>query len=73
VLLTKYYSVDQIKKNERGGAFGTMGNRIGAYRVLLGRPEGKRPLGRHWRRWKDNIKMALPELQLRYGLDSCGL
>jgi len=50
-----------------------MGDRIGAYRVLVGTPEGKRPLGIHWRRWKDNIKMDLPELQWRYVLDSCGL
>jgi hypothetical protein len=34
----------------------------GVYRVLVGRPEGKRPLGRHRRRWKDNIKMDLREI-----------
>jgi hypothetical protein len=32
---------------------------IGAYRVLVGRPEGKIPLGRPRRRWEDNIKMDL--------------
>jgi hypothetical protein len=32
------------------------------YRVLVGRPEGKRPLGRPWCRWKDNIKMDLSEI-----------
>jgi hypothetical protein len=31
------------------------------YRVLVGRPEGKRPLGRPGRRWEDNIKMDLRE------------
>jgi hypothetical protein len=31
------------------------------YRVLVGRPEGKRPLGRPRRRWKDNIKLDLRE------------
>jgi hypothetical protein len=31
----------------------------GVYRVLVGRPEGKRPLGRHRRRWEDNINMDL--------------
>ena len=31
----------------------------GAYRVLVGRSEGKRPLGRHGHRWKDNIKVKL--------------
>ena len=34
----------------------------GMYRVLVGKPEGKRPLGRPWRRWKDNIKMDLQEV-----------
>ena len=33
-----------------------------AYKVLVGKPEGKRPLGRPRRRWKDNIKMDLTEL-----------
>jgi hypothetical protein len=40
-LLTKYYSGDQIKKNEMGGACSTCGERRGAYRVLVGRPEGR--------------------------------
>jgi hypothetical protein len=34
-----------------------LGERRGVYRVLAGRPEGKRPLGRPRRRWEDNIKM----------------
>jgi len=29
------------------------------YSVLVGKPEGKRPLGRHWRRWEENIKIRL--------------
>ena len=33
-----------------------------AYRVLMGRPKGKRPLGRPRRRWEDNIKMDLKEV-----------
>jgi hypothetical protein len=36
-----------------------MGEGRGAYRVLVRRPEGKRPLGRPRRRWEDNIKMDL--------------
>ena len=36
--------------------------RRGAYRVLVGKPEGKRPLGRRRRRWEDNIKMDLQVL-----------
>ncbi|KAJ4451063.1 hypothetical protein ANN_02500 [Periplaneta americana] len=39
-----------------------MGESRNAYRVLVGRPEGKRPLGRPRRRWEDNIKMALREV-----------
>jgi hypothetical protein len=34
----------------------------GVYRVLVGRPEGRRPLGRPRRRWEDNIKMDLSEI-----------
>jgi hypothetical protein len=36
-----------------------MGERKGVFRVLLGKPEGKRPVGRPRRRWKNNIKMNL--------------
>jgi hypothetical protein len=43
-----------------------MGERRGAYRALVGKHEGKRPLGRHRLRWEDNIKM---ELQQGRGLD----
>jgi hypothetical protein len=39
------------------GHVARMGEETGVYRVLVGRPEGKRPLGRPRRRWKDNIKM----------------
>jgi hypothetical protein len=39
-----------------------MGEGRGVYRVLLGRPEGNRPLGRSRRRWKDNIKLDLREI-----------
>jgi hypothetical protein len=39
-----------------------MGKGRGVYRVLVGKPEGKRPLGRPRRRWKDNIRMDLQEV-----------
>jgi hypothetical protein len=42
-----------------GGHVARMGERIGAYRALVGKPEGRRPLGRPRRRWEDNIKMDL--------------
>jgi len=39
-----------------------MGERRGVYRVLVGKPEGKRPLGRPRRRWEDNIEMDLQDV-----------
>jgi hypothetical protein len=39
-----------------------MAERRGAYRALVGKPEGTRPLGRPRRRWEDNIKMDLREV-----------
>jgi hypothetical protein len=39
-----------------------MGETRNAYRILAGKPEGKRPLGRPRRRWVDNIKMDLGEV-----------
>jgi hypothetical protein len=40
-----------------------MGERRGAYRVLVGKPEGKRPLGRPRRRWEDNMKKDFQEVE----------
>jgi len=45
-----------------GGACGAYGKGIGVYRVLVGKPEGKRPLGRPRPIWEDNIKMDLQEV-----------
>ena len=53
---------DQIEKNEMGWACNTYGERRGVYRVLVGKPEGKRTLGRSRRIWGDNIKMDLQEV-----------
>jgi hypothetical protein len=39
-----------------------MGEERGVHRVLVGKPKGKRPLGRPRRRWEDNIKIDLPEV-----------
>jgi hypothetical protein len=39
-----------------------MGARKSVYKVLVGKPEGRRPLGRPRRRWEDNIKMDLQEV-----------
>ena len=44
-----------------------MGEGRGVHRVLVGKPEGKRPLGIPRRRWEDNIKMDLQEVGGGYG------
>jgi hypothetical protein len=44
------------------GHVGRMGDKRDAYRILVGRPEGRRPLGRHRRRGEDNIKTGLQEV-----------
>jgi hypothetical protein len=61
-----------IKSRRMGWALhvALMGERRGLYRVLVGKPEGKRPLGRHRRGWEDNIKIVLQEVGWgRHGLD----
>jgi hypothetical protein len=51
-----------------GGHVARMGETRNAYRILVGKPEGKRPLGRPKRMWVDNIKMDLGEIG-RDGMD----
>jgi hypothetical protein len=58
-------NIVRVVKSRRmrwAGHVARMGEGRGAYRVLVGRPEGKRPLGRPRRRWEDNIKMDLGEI-----------
>ena len=56
-----------IKSRTRwAGHVARMGVGRGVYRVLVGKPEGKRPLGRPRRRWEDNIRMDLQEVGLGY-------
>jgi hypothetical protein len=50
------------------GACSTDGEKRNVYRILVGKPERKRPLGRPRRRWVDNIKMNLREIGW-YGLN----
>ena len=57
---------------ERAGHVACMGKRRGVYRVLVGKPERKRPLGRHKHIWEDNIKMDLQEVEWGHGLDLNG-
>jgi hypothetical protein len=50
-----------------------MGEKRNKYRILVGKPEGKRPLGRPRRRWVDNIKIDLREIGCEwYGLGRSG-
>ena len=49
------------------GHVARMGEERGAYKVLVGKPEGKRPLGRPRCRWVDNIRMDLQEVGCGYG------
>ena len=60
-LASSSFAGDKIQKNEMGGSCGTYGGR-GVHKVLVGKPEGKRPLGRPKRRWEENIKMDLEEV-----------
>ena len=62
-----YYSPNTVRviksrRMRRTGHVARMGEKRDLYRVLVGEPEGKRPLGRPRRRWEDNIKMDLQEV-----------
>jgi transcription termination factor 2 len=63
-LYSSPYIVKVVKSRRMrwAGHVALMGERRGVYRVLVGRPEGKTPLGRPRRRWKGNIKTDLREI-----------
>jgi hypothetical protein len=48
-----------VKEDEMGRACSTNEEKRNAYKILVGKPEGKRPLGRARRRWVDNIEWIL--------------
>jgi hypothetical protein len=54
--------VIESKRMRWAGHVARVGEGRGVYRVLVGKPEGKRPLGRPRRRWEDNIRMDLQEV-----------
>ena len=65
-------NIVQVIKSRRmrwAGHVAHMGEGRGMYRGLVGKPEGKRPLGRPKHRWEDNIKMDLRKLDVGYGLN----
>jgi hypothetical protein len=51
------------REDEMGRACSMNGEKNMAYRILVGKPEGKRPLGRRRCRWVDNIKRDLKEIE----------
>jgi hypothetical protein len=53
---------DQIKEDDIGGACNTHGKNEKYINILVGKPDGKRPLGRPKRRWEDNIWVDLGEM-----------
>jgi hypothetical protein len=55
------------------GHVALMGELRGAYNILVGRPEGRRPLGRPRRRWEDNIKMYIIEIGFGVWIGFIGL
>jgi hypothetical protein len=61
--LHNYNLNDQVKEDEMGRACNTNRKKRNAYRILVGKPKVKRPLGRPRRRWVDNIKMDLREIE----------
>jgi hypothetical protein len=61
-----------VKEDDMGRACSTNGEKKNAYRILAGKPEGKRPLGRLRRRWVDNIKINVSYMIGWYGLDLSG-
>jgi len=66
--LNDFYSSPNITRGMKSGIMKWaghvtyMGERRGAYRILVGKPEGKKPLGTPRRRWEDNIKIFLQEV-----------
>ena len=64
--------VIKSRRMRRAGHVARMGEERGVYRVLVGKLEGKRPLGRPRHRWVDNIRMGLQEVGCGY-MDWIGL
>jgi hypothetical protein len=57
-----YVSIIKSRRKRWAGHVERMGEKRNVYRILVGKSEGKRPMGRPRRRWVDNIKMDLREI-----------
>ena len=64
--------VIKLRRMKWAGHVARMGEEMGVYTVLVGKPKGKRPLGRLRHRWMDNVKMDLQEVGCGY-MDWIGL
>ena len=64
--------VIKLRRMRWAGHIVRMGEERGAYRVLVGKPEGRRPLGGSRRRWVDNIRMDIQDVGCGY-MDWIGL
>jgi hypothetical protein len=65
--------MNKSRKMKWAGEVARSWESINAYRILVGKPDGNRPLGRPRRRWVDNIKMDLTRDRVGwYGLDCSG-
>ena len=66
--MSNIVGVIKSRKMRWAGHVAHMGEKRGVYRVLVGKPEEKRPLGRRRLRWEDDIKMDLQEVGVWTGL-----
>ena len=62
ILSTNIIRLNISRRMRLAGLVASMGEDRGAYRILVGKPDGNRPLGRPKHRWKNNIKMDLQEV-----------
>jgi hypothetical protein len=60
----KKKSIVRVKEDEMGTVCSTKGEKKNTHRILVGKPEGKRSVGRTRRRWVENIKMNLRKIGL---------
>jgi hypothetical protein len=70
LIIFLYFGICCMVKSRRmswEGHVARMGEERGVHRVLVGKPEGKRPLGKPRRRWEDNSKMDLQEMGVGTG------
>jgi hypothetical protein len=62
VRFIKSYSGNQIKEDVMDEACNSIGQMVNANKILVGKPEGKKQLGRRRSRWKDNIRINLEKI-----------